>query len=224
MGAPAGPAGTALSCHGDYQQQSGKPRLRLAAAYSSVGTEVRFSDDFEPTLRRRSAGLALEYQLLDWMSLRASAGLSLHGDIARSGERYQLTAGPFASVGANFTVLDGRQSLPFLVLGASLAASYAETRPLAARDADAVGLSALDLRFSAVVGKLLLNAIGPYLAARAFGGPIWWQHHRQAVVGTDLYHYQFGAGVLVTSRALDVFFEIAPLGERAGTFGLASSF
>ncbi len=192
--------------------------------YAFSSTEVRFDNGFEATLERRAVSGALEYQALEWMSLRASVGVALTGDLSDEREQHDLGAGPFGQLGASFTVVDGRDDLPFVVLGITLSSSHASAVERRLADAPSVGFTALDLRASAALGKLFWNTLGPYLGARAFGGPIWWQQDGVGTLGTDRYKYQFGAGALVTTGRLDAFFEVAPFGERAATFGAAGSF
>ena len=58
------------------------------------------------------------------------------------------------------------------------------------------------------MGTTLWDAFSPYVLARIFGGPVFWRYAGQAVTGTDVYHYQFGAGfALSLARTVDVFVE-----------------
>ena len=55
--------------------------------------------------------------------------------------------------------------------------------------------------------------------------PVFW--HDQGVLrgGTDIYHYQVGAGIAVSLlQRFDAFIEGAPLGERRISAGLGVSF
>lgn len=84
---------------------------------------------------------------------------------------------------------------------------------------------ALDFRVSAMFGKTFFGVLSPYAVARAFGGPIFWRLAGEDVAGTDKYHVQLGAGLVVALPAhLDVYTEVIPLGERAAVVGLGYSF
>ena len=65
------------------------------------------------------------------------------------------------------------------------------------------------------VGKTIAHVVTPYLLARAFGLPILWRYQDASTIGTDAYHYQLGAGVVVRVGAFDIDVEGVPLGERA---------
>jgi hypothetical protein len=76
-------------------------------------------------------------------------------------------------------------------------------------------LTAFDARLGVAAGKTIAHAVTPYLVARAFGGPILWNNSAASVVGTDVYHYQLGAGMVVRVGRFDVLLEGVPLGEKA---------
>jgi hypothetical protein len=63
--------------------------------------------------------------------------------------------------------------------------------------------------------------VSPYLLARAFGGPVFWELDAMAVGGTDTHHFQLGAGVSVTTGSLSVLVDVAALGEQAASLGVA---
>jgi hypothetical protein len=77
----------------------------------------------------------------------------------------------------------------------------------------------------AVAGWTLWRALSPYTLVRAFGGPIAWQAQGNTELGTDVHHYQVGAGLLaLVGGALDLFVEGVPLGERALAAGAGLAF
>ena len=124
-------------------------------------------------------------------------------------------------------LLDGRGSKPFLLLGISGGASGAATREEVPRGPtpSTASLYAFDIRGGLTLGKTFFNALSPYAVLRAFGGPILWNYAGKTVLGSDLYHFQLGVG-LVTSlpRGFDVFVEGIPAGERALTLGGGKTF
>ena len=86
-------------------------------------------------------------------------------------------------------------------------------------------LIAIDIRAGLTVGKTFFEFLSPYVAARLFGGPIFWITEGRVVTGTDAYHYQLAAGVVVTlARRVDIFVEGVPLGERRISTGLGVAF
>jgi hypothetical protein len=86
-------------------------------------------------------------------------------------------------------------------------------------------LASFDARFSLTVGRTLWQRATPYLAARAFGGPIFFRRDGEATTGTDRYHYQAALGLLVALPAgLDLSAEWAPIGERRLMGGVGVSF
>lgn len=93
------------------------------------------------------------------------------------------------------------------------------------RDGIEENMLALDVRASVLAGKTFFQAFTPYLVARAFGGPVFWKYRGEDQVGGDQYHFQLGAGAIVSlPERFDVFVEGIPLGERAGVVGLGYSF
>jgi hypothetical protein len=91
--------------------------------------------------------------------------------------------------------------------------------------AASAGLYAFDVRVGLTVGKTFFDTLSPYATLRAFGGPILWGYEGKTVLAGDLYHVQFGGG-LVTAlpRGFDVFVEGIPLGERAVVLGAGKGF
>ncbi|HEX4417198.1 MAG TPA: hypothetical protein VH165_04825 [Kofleriaceae bacterium] len=80
---------------------------------------------------------------------------------------------------------------------------------------------AFDLRGGVMVGKTFADRWVPYVAARGFGGPVYWQHAGAAVTGDDRYHVTLGGGLIVRLPAsLDVTLEAMPLGERSAALGV----
>ncbi len=84
--------------------------------------------------------------------------------------------------------------------------------------------SAWDARGGVIAGKTLGRFV-PYLAARAFGGPVFWQRAGGAVVGSDRYHITTGAGVILRlPDRIDLTFEGMPLGEQSATAAVSLRF
>jgi hypothetical protein len=120
--------------------------------------------------------------------------------------------GPVGGIAASLRALDEGTIAPFVLLGASAAGSVAWTAP---PGASRTALSAFDVRLGTAVGKTIAHVVTPYVLARAFGGPVFWSVAGASVTGTDVYHYQLGAGLVVRAGRVDVVAEGVPLGERA---------
>jgi hypothetical protein len=189
-------------------------------------TDILLFDERDTTaaLRRRALSAAFEMRLADAWTLSAGAGASLGGYLTVNGLRHDLEPGPVGSLAGAYRILDGREEhLPFLLFGVAFSGSTVVSE---ASDASATRarLTALDFRASLTVGKVFLDALAPYATVRGFGGPIFWELDGQTVGGTDQYHFQVGAGAIVTAGIIDAFVEVIPLGERAVTVGGAVSF
>ena len=69
-----------------------------------------------------------------------------------------------------------------------------------------------------MAGWTLWDMFTPYLAARVFGGPVFWQTRPSGdpQIGTDRYHYQLATGLSAQLPGrVYVTAEWAPLGEPA---------
>jgi hypothetical protein len=113
-------------------------------------------------------------------------------------------------------VLDEGTIAPFVLLTASLGGALAWTTPSGSGQAGgSQAFWAFDGRLGVAAGKTIAHVVTPYLLARAFGLPIVWREQGASTVGTDAYHYQLGAGVVVRMGAFDLEVEGVPLGEKA---------
>lgn len=228
MGPPVGPTGAALSCTGEHGADAAEaPKFRVAASTTWSATRLSFGgdDSFDADSRRRAVAASFEWRALDDLTVTAGAGAAIDGRLVVRGVRSDLGAGPLGTVGVAYRFLAGEGWVPFILGGATFAASTASThtRFEDGRREDA-RLTALDFRGSVTVGEVFGDAFVPYVVARGFGGPIFWTRGDADVVGTDKFKYQFGGGLLATARYFDAYFELVPLGERAAVFGGAVTF
>ena len=79
----------------------------------------------------------------------------------------------------------------------------------------------IDFRVGLAAGWTFFERLTPYAVVRAFGGPVFYGSE----LGTDAYHVQLGAGLVVgLPFGFDLSAEIVPLGEQRVTAGLGYSF
>ena len=196
---------------------------QVAAAYGVSSTDLDFSNDEEAAVRRRSVTVSMERRFGERWAVQAGGGLSLGGDVTVSGDRYDLEPGWLVTAGGSFRVLDGQEWLPFLLLSAASTVSSATAVGPRAEEASFTAIDAL--RVSLTVGKVFADAFAPYLVARAFAGPVFWERNGEDVTGTDQNYYQLGGGLLVTAGGrVSAYAEVIPLGELSASVGASVSF
>jgi hypothetical protein len=216
----SGPDGV-WSCSLEEHDEELRPRWHVGAAYVYTSTALRFSHDVRAEQTRNAVVATAAYAPSPRLTWTFSAGAAFAGELRLPDGNYALSVGPSGAAGVAYRILEGQ---PFVVLTGLLSASTASSQRQG-QPADTARYSAFDLRLGAVVGATLWDQLSPYALARVFGGPVFWHYHGEAVTGTDVYHYQLGAGVswLIANRC-DLFFEGVPLGERALSGGASVSF
>ncbi|MFO0587626.1 MAG: hypothetical protein U0441_08805 [Polyangiaceae bacterium] len=196
-------------------------RFHASVSYSVFGTDLLFGSK-AAFIERRAATGSLSYRVSDKVTLQIGAGATLGGRFEFEGARFSLDPGWLASFASTWRIVDGRGRLPFVIGGVAVGATGGDTRDASDHTEH---MLALDVRISGMVGKTFYDVLSPYLVARAFGGPIFWRYQGVDRTGTDQYHVQLGAGVLVALPShFDAFAEAIPLGERAAVAGLGYSF
>ncbi len=212
-GGAAGITGCSLSEH----EEAARRKWRVGASYSFTSTALHFSGDQRLDEERHASLATLEYEPTRTLTLQGGAGVLLGGHLtSASGVRFDFSPGFVAAVGGSWRVLDAKGAIPFVLL--TLQISYAST------ETEGIGYNAFDARGGVVAGTTFFSVLTPYVVARGFGGPVYWHYNGAAVTGTDLYHYQVGAGLsLILGRRVDVFAEGVPLGELGVSAGLGVS-
>lgn len=220
---------------GDHTKAALRPALRLSSSYAYTNTTILFiGNDRRADLTRHAAFIAAEVPLsrapTSTFSLQIGAGGIGNGALvsnasgANPSRVYDIGPGFSAFTGLAWRVLDAKDDFtPFIHLTATLSFSHAATRSAVSNDR----YSAVDFRFGAIIGKTLGDSgITPYVAARAFGGPVFWRLDGESVTGTDLYKYQLGGGLSLAlfDRKIDVFVEGIGLGERGLAAGIGTTF
>lgn len=151
------------------------------------------------------------------LSLRAAIGAVLDGSLEGEGRTYDIGPGFIVSASVAKQWVSGYW---FLTGSFSVSASRTTTTenlPGAARQS----LVAIDLARAGLTAGRTFGPVSPYVVARAFGGPVLWEIDAMDVVGTDVHHFQLGAGVSVTTGSLSVLVDVAALGEQAASLGVA---
>ncbi len=203
------------SCSLAEHDDTKRPHWAVGVSGLYTRTRLRFSGSLHADQTRFATLATLAYLPTARFVLQLSAGAALAGSLALPDGEHDFSPGPIAAAGADFRAFDdGRY---FALLTSSLSFSSARTR---LGDNGSVGYQAFDLRAGTELGIVLATIFRPYFAARVFGGPVYWHYNGAAVTGTDTHHYQVGAGVGVrVTRAMNLFAEGIPLGERAVSFG-----
>jgi hypothetical protein len=133
-------------------------------------------------------------------------------------QSFDLQPGPLLAASLSYRAVDDRKARPFVLFSLSLAVSSASTEP------DGSSIVATDARLGVSAGKTIAGKMTPYVTARAFGGPVFWSYGGTDASGTDVHHYQVGAGFSLSLGKVDVHMEVAPLGERSLAAGAGLAF
>ncbi len=218
---PGGPMGHAMCGLDDGPLEH---RFRGAMSYAFSSTRLTFEGQKFGMLRQ-STVVTLDYRLDKKSALTFGAGGFLAGrlrsDAAPSGASDStMSGGPAALLGYSVSMVREAKLRPFAVLTIAGSFVHAQTRALEPL-APYAGYTAFDLRTGALVGKTFFDDVSVYAVGRLFGGPAFWRIDGQSRVGTDLYHYQVGGGVILRLPAgLELFAEGVPLGERGVVAGM----
>jgi hypothetical protein len=206
------------SCSLEEHDEALRPRWHLGASGLYTATALRFSDHVRGDETRFATVATASYAPTARLSIQASAGATFAGRLRMADGDYDFTPGPVIAAGVGFRLIEGR---PFLILTSLLSASAARTRSSDGASSS-TGYEALDLRLGVLAGTTLFDVLSPYLLARVFGGPVFWRYQGRARTGTDVHHYQLGAGLaLQLAKPVELFLEGVPLGERALSLGLS---
>jgi hypothetical protein len=186
----------------------------VGVGYGFASTAVKF-DDLRLDETRHSALATLDYAPTRRWTFELGLGSLLAGRLQAGGVRHEFQPGVLTLLGASWRVLDADGARPFVLLQDQLAFASTSTRDSAAEASPSIGYTALDMRLGGLVGWTFKNVVSAYALARVFGGPIFWQYQGEDLTGTDVHHYQVGAGLVVMlARRIDLSIEGVPLGEQ----------
>jgi hypothetical protein len=204
-------------CDADDGGEPGRPAAapppwRIAAAYGWLSSELRFGDVYAP-FDQRSVAVSISRSLGRQWTVSAGAGAVVSGSLEAGGVSYRMDPGWLARVGATWLPLDGSGPWPFVALSASLAASGVNTTgPGGVR----APLTSLDAGLSVSAGKSIAGIVAPYVGAKVFGGPVFWELAGASTTGTDVSHWQVAFGAAANLPfGIDLLVEWAPFGARS---------
>lgn len=210
------------------------PKWRVSASGIYTSTRLRFTNGPTGDETRGGALVALGYQLTPALSVQSGLGPSFGGAFHAPNGKHEFQPGLLGLLGASYRVYggpkldengEGYQQNPFVVLTSALAFNITRTKRSGVANESPATYEAYDVRFGVVVGTTLADRFRPYALARVFGGPVFWRYENKAIVGTDLYHYQLGAGLSVAvGKGFSLYAEGVPLGERGVSGGAVQSF
>jgi hypothetical protein len=204
---PVGPTGLPGQCDGGEP-----PTWQVSGTVSGFSTDIDFG-----STRLSVQQLAATASVGNFPSPRLGWSVTAGGVVAGKIGDADISSGATASGTVSWLPVYERPSRPFVAVTASLGVGFAR----APVDQMAHSWWAFDARGGVAVGKTLADHWVPYLAARAFGGPVLWRIAGADVTGNDRYHVTLGAGLTVRlPRSLDVTLEGMPLGERSAALGV----
>jgi hypothetical protein len=143
--------------------------------------------------------------------------------VRRSTEHYEIRPGVVWALTIARRWFGTKPAMPYLLVIGTFSGSVASTRRES--DGQIASMVAFDNKADVSMGWTIGEAFSPYVAVRAFGGPILWkQDGRQRLAG-DLYHVSLACGFnLNIDNRVSAYFDGAFLGARGLSGGVAVRF
>lgn len=192
-------------------------------------TDLVFFEEGQIGFRKASTLYSSDFFVAPRVLLSVGAGGVFFGELTvpyapGRGRDRALAPGWVASVAATFRVVEDHGAVPYVLLTESAGVLRSAVRETPTDVPGARGTyTGIDLRFGVTVGKTFAHVVSPYVAARVFGGPVFWTEEKDAL-GSDLYHFQPAVGLsLLLPAHMDLFAEAQPWFERGFTFGVGLS-
>ncbi len=222
-GASAGGIAGISGCSLDEHNEAVRKKWNIGVSGSFTSTAIRFEDDLRFDQTRNVVLATLGYAPKRDVALELGAGSLVDGSFERGGDAYDFSPGLLLLAGGSYRLLENDGTRPFVLLGGQLSYAFSSTRQYAGQES--VPYHALDFRIASVAGWTFFDMLSPYLLARLFGGPVFWEYRGEAITGGDVHHYQLGAGVsLLIAERVNAYGEGVPLGEQAVAGGVGFSF
>lgn len=180
-------------CDGGGSKLSGPPKLwRVGAAWSRLDTDISV-DGQRVDLLENAVAASLERTVGKAWVIGLSVGAIVHGSLALDARRFSLQPGVLLGLYAGHQWLKPNRAKLFLATTVAASLGVAWTREEvsgAARES----FIATDLRVDLSFGATLFRVWSPYVAVRAFGGPIFWKRDGATVIGSDPGHHTLALG------------------------------
>ncbi|MEO8878038.1 MAG: hypothetical protein ABI461_20775 [Polyangiaceae bacterium] len=211
------------ACSVDEHEEEVRSKWHAGASYSYTSTGVRFGD-VRPDEIRHGVIATLEASPYPKLSIQVGAGAILGGSMTIPGAKYDVSPGALMVLGASYRFVDAKGARPFVLatLGLTFSASQSQLEGGAGTHAL---YQAWDARLGGVIGWNIARVVSPYVLARAFGGPVYWTYLNRDETGTDVHHFQVGAGLgIALGKRIDLYAEGVPLGEVGVSAGIGFSF
>jgi hypothetical protein len=222
-GASAGGIAGIAGCSLDEHNEAVRKKWHVGVSGAFTSTAIRFDDDLRFDQTRNVVFATLDYAPKPNMTLELGAGSLVDGSFERSGAVFDFSPGFLLLAGGSYRVLQQDGTRPFVLLGGQLSYVFSNTQQFAGDES--VPYHAVDLRVSGVAGWTFWKMLSPYVLARLFGGPVFWEYQGEALTGGDVHHYQLGAGVsLLIAERVNLYAEGVPLGEQAFAAGAGFGF
>lgn len=201
-------------------------------SYGYFVADLRFDGEANYTLTQHTLAASVGRQLGDAFSLNLSAGAILDGQLEGENSTHDVSPGWLVGAQLSRRWIGGntRTPAPFLMtsLGLGFSMTKTERSDLTQPPADSVTLTASDLRLGVMFGISMWDGFAPYLATRAFLGPVSWTRGGSSSVGSDRHHYTLGGGLAwnVTrgTGGISLLVDGSFLGERSVSGGTSISF
>jgi hypothetical protein len=237
-GAPAG----ICDASDVLDEKAAAARNRIGASFGYTSSVLFFSDGLRAPTERDTVMVSFEHPMRDkhgsrW-TLEVGAGSLLDGYLLVGGTKAMFLPGVIADVSLSHLIIDPsaqstgggrRYASPFLLLALTLAGVWSRTSIAGATSRP--DYVAFDFSAEAAAGVSMKvapqTALTPFLAARLFGGPVFWTHQTETaalVVGTDAYKYSLGPGLAIARRTISLSIGCSLLGEKNVRAGLSVAF
>ena len=193
--------------------------LALAAGNMIADLSIGGTD---ASLRQRMVDMTASIRLPERVRLVLSLGVLADGDLAYQGRAFRLETGVRAGVQVVWRALVPDGGVPFIDIGGAFAVAHTNTVNAASNPVEHdEPWTTLDMRASVSLGWSIGGVFNPYVAVRAFGGPVLWRVDGADISGTDRTHVQTVVGAsVVLPPGVTLCADWSFFGERAIWVGL----
>jgi hypothetical protein len=221
VAAPVGPTGCATN-----PSQARRP-FAIGLSYGFSDTKLLLASDGSRYRFQQSAyTLSFVGTLKSGAVLGAAIGPHMGGradGVRKSTEHHEIRPGMVWALTIGRRFFGSKPTMPFLLVVGTFSGSSTSTRRES--DGERGGLHAFDAKADVSMGWTLGEALSPYAAVRAFGGPVLWEQDGKQRLAGDLYHVSLACGFnLSIDNRVSAYFDGAFLGARGLSGGFAVRF